>query len=470
MMRRRGADRLVEQLLIDDREHARRNKKGRARVSVAPKKAIDELARGRESAIPALIPLVEKYEREEEQRLYAGYAAEVLGRIRTDMATELLLRILRVAIESNDRCTVDGCDRWLRNRGRSAIPAFLKFIDANYGAEPAVVHAVRALRGTRDRRVGSLMVTLLEHPSSGVIEEALLFLQEQDDPSFVPRIIPLLRYADGGALDEGIGRSRGEASGGPDNGEKRVRDATVSTLEKLLRNDPRQLRKVLLDNQVLSAESIRDMSKEIVAIIDDLASSYEKGLIFKGDEGDRLTALVKDKVAKENSSSMMIKVARLLYHEGLVPSRQFEAILRRCSSLSESAQRVERENAEVFWLAGYGPLMSPVWITERRQVRTSNSNWPELVGEFRPILHSRGFAVSESEFYTSILARSREKDRTVIISLSSADGAEGRGELADVRIRLCRDWGDQDAASILRDLWKGVDAIVPPDTTSARIA
>jgi hypothetical protein len=309
---------------------------------------------------------------------------------------------------------------------------------------------------------------LLEHPSSSVIEEALLFLQEQDDPSFVPRIIPLLHYADGGGgVDGGIG-SRGGPSGRPDGG-KKVREATVCALERLLRNDPRRLRKLLFDNQAMSAESIRGMSKEIVALIDDLASSYEKGLIFKGDEGDRLTALVKDKVAKENSSSIMVRVARLLYHEGLVPGRQFESILRRCSSISESARRVEGENGEVFWLAGYGPLMSPVAITDRRQVRTSYSSWPELVRELRPILHSRGFAVSESEFYTSILARSRENDRSVIISLSSGDGAGGR-ELADVRIRMCRDWGDQDAASILRDLWKGVDAAMPPDTTIARIA
>lgn len=180
---------MVESLLVNDREEVYNGKE----ALIEPKDAIEELVRRKGSAIPALIPLIERYEKEKERRNYVDYVIETLGRIGSERALELITRILLATI-ANDDDGSDTCLSWLRNNGRVAVPALLRFMEANYQDTIAVGYAAEAMETIRDRRLVPMSVKLLDYPNPLVVQSALLSLETQGDKSVVPHIIPLRDY------------------------------------------------------------------------------------------------------------------------------------------------------------------------------------------------------------------------------------------------------------------------------------
>lgn len=180
---------LVESLLVNDREEVYNGKE----ALVEPKDAIEELVRRKGSAIPALIPLIERYEKEKERRNFVDYVIETLGRIGSERAMELITRILLATI-ANDDDGSDTCLKWLRNSGRTAVPALLRFMEANYQDTIAVGYAAEAMEKIRDRRLVPMSVKLLQYPNPLVVQSALLSLQLQGDKSVVPHIVPFKEY------------------------------------------------------------------------------------------------------------------------------------------------------------------------------------------------------------------------------------------------------------------------------------
>lgn len=80
----------LDSLLINDREEVYNG----TEPAVEPKEAIEELALKGKSAIPSLVPLVERYEKEKEGTYCIEYVIEILGRIGGDQAVQLILRTL----------------------------------------------------------------------------------------------------------------------------------------------------------------------------------------------------------------------------------------------------------------------------------------------------------------------------------------------------------------------------------------
>ncbi len=218
------ADRLVESLLVNDREEVYNAKETPAK----PAKAIDELARRKESAMPALIQLIERYEREKEGRYYIDYVAEILGRVGGNQSSALLLRILlaysKAELDDGSDMT---CIRWLRKLGKTAVPAIVGFVEKNYDQTFAVGDAAEAMEEIKDERLVPLLLKLLEYPNYLVVQSALLSLGRQNDMSVVTHIIPFLQYK-----DENLAEQR------------QTREDALLALESLLGDDQARLREI----------------------------------------------------------------------------------------------------------------------------------------------------------------------------------------------------------------------------------
>lgn len=186
-------DTLVESLLINDRERVYDGKE----EPVKPRRAIEKLVRTK-GVVPALIRLIERYEKEKEGRYYIEYVIEILGRIGGDQPSELILRVLHTSVEaetdSDDSIML--CVRWLRRLDKAAVPHITKFVDQNYDNTPFVMSAAEALEGIRDRRLVPLLLRMLTYPNPLVIQSALVSLKKQGDRSTVSQITPLLEYRD----------------------------------------------------------------------------------------------------------------------------------------------------------------------------------------------------------------------------------------------------------------------------------
>ncbi len=213
---------LVESLLVNDREAVYSGRE----ALVEPKGAIEELVRRKDSAMPALIQLVERYESEKEGRYYIEYVTEILGRIGGNQSSELILRIL---LAYNDAELDDGsdmtCIRWLRKLASSAVPAMIRFVEKNYDQAFAVGDAAEAMEEIQDRRLIPLLLRLLKYPNYLVVQSALISLGKQNDKSVVTRIIPFLKYN-----DENLAEQR------------ETRELALLALESLLGDDEARLR------------------------------------------------------------------------------------------------------------------------------------------------------------------------------------------------------------------------------------
>lgn len=238
-----GIKSLTEALIANDRELVYEGKE----APVKPTRAIRELARKRSKVIPDLVRLIERYEREKEGRYYIEYVIEVLGRVREDRSTTLVLRILQASIKAeidNDDSVIT-CVRWLRKLGKIAVPQTMKFVEENYKNESVVMSAAEALEGIRDRRLVPLLVKLLAYPNPLVVQSALLSLKKQDDKSVVPSIVPLLHYENAMLAEQ-----------------KQAREYAQNALRWLLRNDRGRLREIEAESSEQSGRGERTSVKE----------------------------------------------------------------------------------------------------------------------------------------------------------------------------------------------------------------
>lgn len=418
---------LVSSLLINDRAEVYDGRE----PAVSPREAIEKLVQMGRSASPALAPFIEKYEKEQKGRYYIEYVVEVLGRIGGANSVELILRTLRVSCDDDD--SISACVKSLQTLGKTATPAIVSFVEENYKDPSAVISATEAMEKIVDPRLVPLLVKLLKYPEPLVIQSALISLRIQDNKSAVPHIIPLLQYTH-------------EHSGE----QEEVRERALSALEELLRKDQPLLRKTLMDSGVLSFESLHELSRKLAVEMDSLAGACRKELIFEGDEGEQLTALLKERMAKMALSSVLRGAARAAYHEALIPHSEFRIILERCESLAQQANDIKWKAAEAVWLSGFdeGLLGVTVAKMEARQVKGCYPMPTSVKERVHSLLRSKGFAVSER--HGSILARSESGGKSVIIT---SNVAEGRRVWADVRIRLCRDWDEDEVAPMLKHLW-----------------
>jgi hypothetical protein len=217
-------NRLVESLLVNDREEVYDGKE----APVERKDVIEELVRRKESVLPALIQLIERYEKEKEGRYYIEYVIEILGRIGESQSSELILRILLASIKAD----IDNDDSssmsiiWLRKLGKTAVPAIIRVVEENYDETFVVMSVAEAMEEIADGRLVPLLLRLLKYPNPTVIQSALVSLRKQDDKSVVPYIIPLTQYKDENPAEQ-----------------RETREFAQRTLESLLRDDQRMLRK-----------------------------------------------------------------------------------------------------------------------------------------------------------------------------------------------------------------------------------
>jgi len=424
---------LVSSLLINDREEVYDDQE----PVTEPRKAIEELVQMGESAVPILAALVERYVSEKVGRYYIEYVMEILGRVGGEQAVELVLRaLLACSLDDFDDYAPSTCIKSLRTLKKTATPAIIKFVQENYGTQYAVMAIAEAIEEIRDQRLIPLLLKLLKYPDPVVVQSALVSLQNQDDKSIVPHIIPLLKYE-----HENLAEQR------------EVRERALSALEGLLREDQSRLRSILIEHHILSPESLRELSKEVSSEIDALAWAYERGLVFKGDEGEQLTALLKERRAKKTIRTVLEKLTRLAYHETIIPYDEYQSILQRCNSLEDSENNIKRNIAEAFWLSDPEADLLGVNVakTEERQVKGCHPMPRHAKERVCSILQSKGFAVSEH--YDSILARSGR--RSIVIT---SQAVEGKRVWANIRIRLCREWEEHEMAPILKELWEVIES------------
>jgi HEAT repeat protein len=479
-MSREETRKLVDTLLANDRQEIYDGDE----EPIEPKRAIRELARMRDSAtIPALITLVERYEIDREPRNYIDYVVEVLGRMGTERAVELITRVLLAALENGDDCA-DTCVAWLREVGsKVAVPVLIRFIEANYQMEMAVFHAVAAMKGVRDWRLIPVLERLLVYPDPAVIAGALDRLREQDDGSVIEQIIPLLRYRY---------RRAGEQRG--------VRESALRALVRLLRDDPERLRRILVEHGIMgtgsppgawvravtkadgeggwSAERVirRRRKDNLVArredgvdaelpssLIDGLVRSYNEELTLEGNVAmscGPTTPVEPGAVAvgaaaapAGSSEALAAKVAMMLYEEGLIPRGQLDVIRRRCESLDESAKKIGGENhSEMLWTAGFDVFVS------RAEKRADSGR----VERLRSVLRGEGFSVTSERHGGLLLARSGRRSVIVIDSGTPSDSKKD-DHWSGFSIRLLGDWDDDDdedddeAVAMLEQLWRAIE-------------
>jgi hypothetical protein len=453
-MSREGTVALVDALLVNDRQEVYDG----GEEMVEPKRAIRELGRRRGPVIHALVPLVERYESERECRNYIDYVVEVLGRIGSQRALELITRVLLAALENGDDCA-DTCVAWLREAGEMAVPVLIKFVEVNYQTEMAVFHAVAAMKGVKDERLVPALSRLLDYPDPAVIASALDRLREQDDKSVVAQVAPLLGYRY---------RRAGEQRG--------VREAALRALVRLLRDDERRLHEILVEHGIVRAGSAlseapdeghseegaghgggeEDDEDELPAsLMDGLVRSYNEELTLEGHEGTRASHVSRPvgpgaTATDGPSEALPAKVAMMLFQEGLIPQGQLEIIRRRCESLDESAKEIGRGETETLWTAGFDVFMS------RAEKRADAGRAERL----RSALEGGGFVVTP-ERGGSLLARS--KGRSVIIidsrGAEDEDGKKKGDHWSGFSIRLLGGWDDDEAVAMLEQLWMMIERV-----------
>jgi HEAT repeat protein len=454
-MSREGTDRLMDALLVNDRQEVY---DGEVEM-VEPKRAIRELARRRGSVVRAMVPLVERYESEKECRNYIDYVVEVLGRIGTERALELITRVLLAALENGDDCA-DTCVAWLREAGETAVPVLIRFVEANYRTEMAVFHAVAAMKGTKDERLVPALSRMLEYPDPAVIASALDRLREQDDGSVVPQVAPLLGYSY---------RRAGEQRG--------VREAALRALVRLLRDDGRRLHDILVEHGIVRVGSApagasdeghsgkraghgggeddkRDDDELPPSLMDGLVRSYNEELTLEGDGGPRGRRASRPArpggatATDDHSEALPSKVAMMLFQEGLIPQGQLEMIRRRCESLDESAKDVVRGDTEILWTAGFDVFVS------QAEKRADAGR----VERLRSVLEGEGFAVT-SERGGGLLARSKGRSVIIIDSRGAEDGKKEGDHWSGFSIRLLGDWDKDEAVAMLEQLWRMIERV-----------
>lgn len=313
-----------------------------------------------------------------------------------------------------------------------------QFVDkycSDDSAEFAVWTIAEVGEGIKDPLVSSLLVKLLKHSNPGVVRSALISLGNQEgDEALLAQVISFLHYEHKEPAEQ-----------------QEVRQGALIALEGLLREKPEDLKRILSEQNILSPDSIINTSKEITSKLEGLAWSGKRDL-FRGDEEQKLNTLLREQASKVNLADALEKLARLMYHESLIPHSEFQLLLGRCESLEKSAREITWSVPEAFWITRWN-LRSfanlHVVKKEERQIKESDS-----LGEWRKrlieLLHSKGFAVSS--YFSDLLARSGEK--TVLLT---SETAPGKKVWKDITLRLCGEWKEEETSTALAKLWESID-------------